>query len=118
EHWRLEFVRSDAHRTLYEALVERILDALDFVESTGVKSDVFSTVELFSSHEGLILAYEEAATRAVKRGEAARHYNLGAHMLWIGDRTRALDGAHVEYVRGIENPIGIKVGPTLAPDEL
>jgi len=112
-HWRLEFVLSPAHRAEYEALVERILDALDFVESTGVRSQTFSTVELFSSHEGLLLAYEEAATRL-----SGRYYNLGAHMLWIGDRTRALDGAHVEYFRGIENPIGLKVGPSLGPAEL
>jgi len=113
-HWRLEFVRSSIHRAEYEALVERILDALDFVESTGVRSPIFSTVELYSSHEGLLLAYEEAATREAQ----GRYYNLGAHMLWVGDRTRALGGAHVEYFRGIENPIGVKVGPSLAPDEL
>ncbi|MBL8783883.1 MAG: 3-deoxy-7-phosphoheptulonate synthase class II [Deltaproteobacteria bacterium] len=119
-HWRLEFVRSSTHRAEYEALVERILDALDFVESTGVESSTFSTVELFSSHEGLLLAYEEAATRAVvSPDKAATHYmNLGAHMLWIGDRTRALDGAHVEYFRGIDNPIGIKVGPSMVPADL
>ncbi len=118
QHWKLHFVRSDAHRVRYEALVERILDALDFVESTGVRSEVFSTVELFSSHEGLILAYEEAATRGLEDGGRTRYYNLGAHMLWVGDRTRALDGAHVEYFRGIENPIGVKVGPSMAPEEL
>lgn len=114
EHWRLEFVRSPTHRAEYEALVERILDALDFVESTGVRSPTFETVELFSSHEGLLLAYEEAATRRTTNG----WYNLGAHFLWIGDRTRALDGAHVEYFRGIENPIGVKVGPSMSPDAL
>ena len=113
-HWRLDFVRSHAHRAAYEALVDRILDALDFVESTGVRSSTFETVDLFSSHEGLLLAYEEAATRMI----GGRAYNLGAHMLWIGDRTRALDGAHVEYFRGIENPIGVKVGPSLAPADL
>ena len=117
-HWGLEFVRSPAHRAQYEALVERILDALDFVESTGVRSATFSTVELFSSHEGLILPYEEAATRAVAGANGTRHYNLGAHMLWIGDRTRALDGAHIEYFRGIENPVGVKVGPSLPPADL
>ncbi len=117
-HWGLAFVRSHAHRAEYEALVERILDALDFVESTGVRSETFSTVELFSSHEGLLMAYEEAATRAVPASDGARHYNLGAHMLWIGDRTRALDGAHVEYFRGIENPIGVKVGPSMTPTDL
>ncbi len=117
-HWGLEFVRSHAHRSEYEALVERILDALDFVESTGVRSETFSTVELFSSHEGLLMAYEEAATRPVTHGPNTRYYNLGAHMLWIGDRTRALDGAHVEYFRGIENPIGVKVGPSMTPRDL
>jgi len=113
-HWQLEFVRQEAHRAEYETLVDRILDALDFVESTGVHSSTFSTVELFSSHEGLLLAYEEAATRR----QQDRYYNLGAHMLWIGDRTRALDGAHVEYFRGIENPVGVKVGPSMTPEAL
>jgi 3-deoxy-7-phosphoheptulonate synthase len=114
-HWQLDFVRSDTHRQRYEALVERILDALDFVESTGVKSPTLETVDLFSSHEGLLLAYEEALTRVQPNRRA---FNLGAHMLWIGDRTRSLDGAHIEYFRGIENPIGVKVGPSLSPDAL
>jgi 3-deoxy-7-phosphoheptulonate synthase len=114
QHWQLDFVRSDAHRQKYEALVERILDALHFVESTGVESPTFETVEMFSSHEGLLLPYEEATTRTID----GRAYNLGAHMLWIGDRTRAIDGAHVEYFRGIENPIGVKVGPSLPPADL
>ena len=74
----------------------------------------FRTVELFASHEGLLLPYEEAHTIQVDD----RWYNLGAHMLWIGDRTRQLDGAHVEYFRGIENPMGVKVGPTMQPSEL
>lgn len=114
-HWQLDFVRSDASRHRYEQLVERILDALHFVESTGVKSPTLETVDLFSSHEGLILAYEEALTRM---GPGSAAYNVGAHMLWIGDRTRALDGAHLEYFRGINNPVGIKVGPTMTGPEL
>lgn len=118
-HWQLDFVRSDEHRQRYEQLVERILDALHFVESTGVKSPTLETVELFSSHEGLILAYEEALTR-VQPGPAGTSlaYNIGAHMLWIGDRTRALDGAHLEYFRGLENPVGVKVGPSMSGPEL
>ncbi len=109
-HWDLGFVRSVDSRSEYEDMLERILDALDFVESTGVRGDAaLRTVELYSSHEGLLLPYEEALTREL--GGAA--YNLGAHMLWIGDRTRQLDGAHVEYCRGVENPIGVKVGPSL-----
>jgi len=113
-HWTLGFVRSATHRAEYEAVVERILDALAFVEVTGVRSHTFKTVDLYSSHEGLLLAYEEAHTLDVN----GRWFNLGAHMLWIGDRTRQLDGAHVEYFRGIENPVGIKVGPSMTPDGL
>lgn len=117
-HWQLDFVRSDASRQRYEQLVERILDALHFVESTGVKSPTLETVELFSSHEGLILAYEEALTRVQAGPLGSPAYNVGAHMLWIGDRTRALDGAHLEYFRGLENPVGIKVGPSMSGPEL
>ena len=113
-HWQLDFVRSPKSRAEYEALVARLLDAIAFVESTGVTTHAFDTVELFSSHEGLLLPYEEAQTEPV----GPDFYNLGAHMLWIGDRTRALDGAHVEYFRGISNPIGLKVGPHLAPADL
>ena len=115
QHWDLGYVRSDKNREAYEGIRESILDALDFVESTGVSGQgAFKTVELFSSHEGLLLPYEEAHTVQIED----RWYNLGAHMLWIGDRTRQLDGAHVEYFRGIENPMGVKVGPTMQPSEL
>ena len=115
QHWDLGYVRSDKNREAYESIRESILDALDFVESTGVSGQgAFRTVELFASHEGLLLPYEEAHTIQVD----GRWYNLGAHMLWIGDRTRQLDGAHVEYFRGIENPMGVKVGPTMQPSEL
>ena len=115
QHWDLGFFRNPANRDRHQAMLHSILDALEFVESTGVQAGgIFRTVELFSSHEGLLLPYEEAHTVKVDD----RYYNLGAHMLWIGDRTRQLDGAHVEYFRGIENPIGVKVGPTMEPDEL
>lgn len=115
QHWDLGYVRSDKNREAYETIRESILDALDFVESTGVSGQgAFRTVELFASHEGLLLPYEEAHTIQIN----GRWYNLGAHMLWIGDRTRQLDGAHVEYFRGIENPMGVKVGPTMQPSEL
>ncbi|EMR08635.1 hypothetical protein PNEG_03111 [Pneumocystis murina B123] len=75
---------------------------------------------IFTSHEGLLLEYEECMTRKIRDPETneEKWWNLGAHFLWIGDRTRDIDGAHVEYFRGIENPIGIKIGPTLKPDEL
>ena len=116
EDWDLGFVRSASSRSEYEDMLRRILDALDFVESTGVRGDAaLRTVELYSSHEGLLLPYEEALTRELDDG---RSYNLGAHMVWIGDRTRQLDGAHVEYCRGVENPVGVKVGPTMTAGDL
>ena len=115
QHWDLGFVRSDAHRNEYEDMVASIRDAIDFVESTGVRGTAaLKTIELFSSHEGLLLAYEEAMTEKVHD----RWYNLGAHFLWIGDRTRNLGDAHLEYFRGIENPIGVKVGKQMQPQEL
>ena len=115
QHWDLGFVRSQSHRAEYEDMVERIRDAIDFLESTGVRgTGALRTVELFSSHEGLLLDYEEALTEKV----GDRYYNLGAHFLWIGDRTRNLGDAHLEYFRGIENPIGIKVGKQMQPKEL
>ena len=72
------------------------------------------TVDLFMSHEGLLLDYEASLTRKVDE----KFFNLGTHYLWIGDRTRQLDGGHVEYFRGIQNPIGVKVGPSMKPEEL
>ncbi len=115
QHWDLGFVRSDAHRKEYEDMVARIRDAIDFVESTGVRGTAaLKTIELFSSHEGLLLPYEEAMTEKVND----QWYNLGAHFLWIGDRTRNLGDAHLEYFRGIENPIGVKVGKQMQPQEL
>ena len=115
QHWDLGFVRSEAQRKEYEDMVERIRDAIDFVESTGVRGTAaLKTIELFSSHEGLLLAYEEALTEKVND----QWYNLGAHFLWIGDRTRNLGDAHLEYFRGIENPIGVKVGKQMQPQEL
>ena len=115
QHWDLGFVRSSTNRAEYEDIVSRIRDAIDFVESTGVRSTTsLKMVELFCSHEGLLLDYEEAMTKKV----AKKWYNLGAHSLWIGDRTRQLDGAHIEYFRGLENPIGIKAGPSMNPSEL
>jgi 3-deoxy-7-phosphoheptulonate synthase len=115
QHWDLGFVRSEAQRKEYEDMVERIRDAIDFVESTGVRGTAtLKTIELFSSHEGLLLAYEEALTEKVND----QWYNLSAHFLWIGDRTRNLGDAHLEYFRGIENPIGVKVGKQMQPQEL
>jgi 3-deoxy-7-phosphoheptulonate synthase len=107
EHLRAEYTRTS--RSLAEAL--RFMAALD--PSTR---DELARVEFFTSHEGLHLPYEAALTRSVPRRDG--HWDLSAHMLWIGDRTRQLDGAHVEFFRGVENPIGIKCGPSLPPEDL
>lgn len=110
-------------------------DSLDFMRvatggTGGSDRGGMETVEVYTSHEALLLEYEEALTRSgdkkisvpptTRTGSPVpgKHYNLSSHFIWIGDRTRQLDGAHVEYFRGIANPIGIKVGPTMAPDEL
>ncbi len=114
-NWELGFVAASERKHEYEDLVERIHDALAFMQVTGAgAADSHKSVELFTSHEGLLLSYEEAHTEAV----GSKYYNLGAHMLWIGDRTRKLDGAHIEYFRGVANPIGLKVGPSMKPQEL
>jgi 3-deoxy-7-phosphoheptulonate synthase len=87
------------------------------MEALGERTvDDLTRVDFFTSHEGLNLHYESAQTRTVPR--RAGHYNLTGHLPWIGERTRALDGAHVEFFRGIRNPVGVKVGPNAAPDEI
>ena len=91
-------------------------DALHFMKTIGTESEESKTVDFYTSHEGLMLDYETALTRPYQNGR--EYYNVGAHFLWIGDRTRQLDGGHVEYFRGIQNPIGVKVGPSMTPIEL
>jgi len=87
---------------------------MKFMDACGVQNEEQGRVDFYSSHEGLVLEYEEAMTRQV----GAKYYNTGAHMVWIGDRTRGVEDAHVEYFRGIENPMGIKVGPTMTHEGL
>lgn len=114
--WDLGFVQDSTRRTQYAEISSRILDSLDFMKTVGVdeSSSAVGTVDYFTSHEGLVLDYEAAVT---KRSND-RYYNVGSHFIWIGDRTRQLDGAHIEYFRGIANPIGVKVGPSMKPEEL
>ncbi|KAF0756022.1 hypothetical protein AaE_004785, partial [Aphanomyces astaci] len=113
--WELGFVQNSVRREEYSHMVEAIQDSLQFVHTCGVGADnSLKTMDLFVSHEGLGLGYEEAMTREVN----GQYYNLGTDFLWIGDRTRQLDHAHVEYFRGIANPIGVKVGPSTPPDDL
>jgi 3-deoxy-7-phosphoheptulonate synthase len=117
EYWDLGFVRHSPQAAEYHGMVERIADAIRFMETcaTAPVGDL-NRMNFFTSHEGLNLWYEQAQTRQVPR----RHgwYDLTTHFPWIGDRTRTLDGAHVEYFRGICNPIAVKVGPSMSPDEL
>ncbi|HET9237418.1 MAG TPA: 3-deoxy-7-phosphoheptulonate synthase class II [Oligoflexus sp.] len=116
QNWDLTFVNKVPQRTDYERIVKSIRDAIVFMEALGNREESLRSVEFYTSHEGLLLPLEEALTHFV--AEQNRFYNLGAHMLWIGDRTRQLDGAHIEYFRGIANPIGLKVGPSSDPKEI
>lgn len=114
EYWDLSFFAhaslSASLREEYQRMTANLADGLRFMEALGEKAvDDLTRVEFFTSHEGLSLDYESAQTRTVPR--RAGHYNLSTHFPWIGERTRALDGAHVEFFRGIRNPIGIKIGP-------
>ena len=113
EYWDLGFVRHAQLREAYERTARSIGDALDFFESlSGKRVHEATRVDFFASHEGLHLLYEQAQTRYIARQN--RWYNLSTHMPWIGMRTAALEGAHVEYFRGISNPIGIKIGAAMS----
>ena len=99
----------------YEMLATEIERALNFMRACGTDPEELRTVEFFSSHEGLLLEYESALTRTDSR--TGHLYNTSGHFVWIGERTRDLDGAHIDYFAGIRNPIGIKLGPTTTPDD-
>ena len=115
--WNLYSIDQTAEWPEYQEIVEDILDSIHFMESFGgVRAEQLGRVDMYTSHEGLLLGYEEALTRMDKK--TGRYYNLGAHMVWIGNRTRDLAGAHVEYFRGIVNPIGIKIDQSCSPEEL
>jgi 3-deoxy-7-phosphoheptulonate synthase len=114
--WNRDFVRDSNVEARYEALAEEISRALAFMVACGVDNDSFRTVDFYSSHEALLLGYEHALTRIDSR--TGTPYDTSAHMIWIGERTRQLDGAHVELLRHIRNPIGIKVGPAASPEEV
>ena len=114
--WNKDFVRTSPAGARYEALAREISRALDFMRACGVRDDSLHGVELFCSHEALILEYERALTRpGVSRRGA---YDLAGHFVWVGDRTRARGGAHIDFVSRIANPIGMKVGPTAKPEEV
>ncbi|MGZ3298478.1 MAG: class II 3-deoxy-7-phosphoheptulonate synthase, partial [Asticcacaulis sp.] len=117
--WTLGFVTGSPQGEAYRHLADKISETLSFMSAIGVTPDShpqIRQVEFFTSHEALLLNYEQAMTRV--DSTSGDWYDTSAHMVWIGERTRQLDGAHVNFVQGIKNPIGVKCGPTLEPDEL
>jgi 3-deoxy-7-phosphoheptulonate synthase len=117
--WNLDFASEGKSSAKYAEYVKHIEDSLRFMEACGVTSKTYRTLretDFYTSHEALLLPYEEAFTR--QDSLTGDWYDVSAHMLWIGDRTRQLDGAHIEYMRGIHNPIGLKTGPSMDPDDL
>lgn len=117
EYWELSWVRNSPRAAEYMRMVEALGESLRFMETlTGHPVSEINRVDFFTSHEGLHLLYEQAQTRQVPRRRG--WYNLATHFPWIGNRTRALDGAHVEYFRGIRNPIAVKIGSPVTPDEV
>ena len=117
EYWDLGFMHHSPWRDQYQRLVDSISDSLDFFEAmSGSQVHEASRAPFYASHEALHLAYEQAQTRYIERQQ--RWYNLSTHMPWIGMRTADLAGAHVEYCRGIANPVGVKVGPDMTGEWL
>jgi len=117
--WNQEFVSSSREGQRYERLADEIDRALRFMRACGIASETqpnLHEVDFFTSHEALILGYEEALTR--QDSLTGDWYDCSAHMLWIGERTRQIDGAHVEFLAGVGNPVGCKLGPTTTPDEV
>ena len=116
--WNLNFVKGE-NATKFREISSRIDECLSFMEACGINGNSvrqLNETDFFTSHEALLLQYEEALTRI--DSTSGKWYDVSAHMLWVGDRTRQLDGAHIEFLRGIENPIGIKVGPSTKSEEL
>jgi 3-deoxy-7-phosphoheptulonate synthase len=113
--WNTDFVQGSAVGSRYEAVANEIDRALTFMAAIGADPNEFHRVEMHSSHEALVLEYEHAMTRIDSRTELP--YDVSAHFVWIGERTRQLDGAHVELLSRIRNPIGVKLGPTTSADD-
>ena len=117
EYWGLGWVGQSPHAADYQKMVAGIGDAVRFMETlAGRRMQSLNRVEFYTSHEALLLPYEEAQTRQVPRADG--WFNLSTHFPWIGMRTAALEGAHLEYFRGISNPVAVKVGPSVTPDQL
>lgn len=117
EYWELDFMKENKYAQEYAEMVKSITNSIRFVESISPNRILsLKQVNFYTSHEALNLYYEAAQTRKVPHREG--FYNLSAHMVWLGNRTRDLNGAHVEYLKGIQNPIGIKIGPPYQVDEI
>ncbi|MBU3013342.1 3-deoxy-7-phosphoheptulonate synthase class II [Poseidonibacter lekithochrous] len=117
--WNTDFIKDNTLGEKYDEVSSKITEALNFMKACGINSQTapnLAQTTLFTSHEALLLNYEQALTR--KDSITGDWFNCAAHMLWIGDRTRDLKDAHIEYFRGIKNPIGCKVGPSMKEDEL
>jgi 3-deoxy-7-phosphoheptulonate synthase len=117
--WNLGFIKKTPAGKKFKELEDKIADALAFMDACGINSDFnrrLKTVNFWTSHEALLLPFEQVMTRV--DSTTGEHHATSAHFVWIGDRTRQLDGGHVEFCRGIENPIGIKCGPTLKSEDL
>ena len=117
--WNLGYIKKSPQAKKFKELQDKIADALAFMDACGINSEFnrrLKTVNFWTSHEALLLPFEESMTRV--DSTTGEYHDTSAHFVWIGDRTRQLDGGHVEFCRGIENPIGIKCGPTSKPDEI
>lgn len=116
--WNQEFVAQSPMGRSYDRMAKQISQAIKFMETIGISADTpqINQTQLFTSHEALLLQYEEALTRV--DSITGDWYDCSAHMLWIGERTRQVDGAHVEFLRGVHNPIGVKIGPSYQMDDI
>ena len=117
--WNQGFIAESPQGARYEATANQINEAMDFMAACGITSltaPQMGMVDFYTSHEALLLGFEQALTRL--DSTSGEYYDTSAHMLWIGDRTRQPDGAHVEFLSGVKNPLGLKCGPSLEPDEL
>ena len=117
--WNQEFVAASKQGQRYELIARHIDRALRFMAACGVDlgdDSALHQVDFYTSHEALILGYEEALTR--RDSLTGDPYDCSAHLLWVGERTRAIDGAHVHFLSGVKNPVGCKLGPTVTPDEV
>ncbi|XP_062077092.1 phospho-2-dehydro-3-deoxyheptonate aldolase 2, chloroplastic-like [Humulus lupulus] len=117
-HWNLDFTDHSEQGDRYRELAHRVDEALGFMAAAGLTLDhpIMTTTEFWTSHECLLLPYEQALTR--EDSTSGLYYDCSAHMVWVGERTRQLDGAHVEFLRGVANPLGVKVSDKMDPNEL